>query len=334
MQTKTTLLFLLLTCVATPLTRAQESRPAQEEPAPTNPPQKPKLPGKFKQRVEDPFAKLVPGQLPEGTSAEAGALFAALSHSTLAPGTERMPLQAFDLAFEIITRGPGTERNQAEVRVRFQEPRFVRFAIGKDKEMGFGPHGFWQRFEDGAKFLNSRDYVSDRKRITEVRSVAKNFLVLADPSRLRLVSLKLRAAVPAHVPPGLEKRVHELSWLELESPDFDLALGATDGDALAPRAPRLFRATLGLDATTGRVLEALVQELDKECPLENTSTWVSLSEPFDIDTRVLPGKVEVRYPDFDVAPWSFDKKPREVLYLIEGTLNPKLPENAFEPPRL
>jgi len=326
---------LLLACTL-PLNLAT-AQDAGNEPASQVDVQKPKLPGKFKSQFEDPYAKLIPGSLPLGTSPEAAALFEALSRSTVKPGAKRAPLTAFDIAFEIKTRGPGVQRNQANVRVRFQAPGFVRFALEAQKEMGFGPRGYWQRFEDGAKYLNGREYAPDRKRITQVRSTAKNFLALADPNRLRIQSLRALAGAPGHVPPGLEKQAAKLTWLAIESPDFDLAVGApgTDGDSAMPAArPRLFRATLGLNPTTGRVHEALVQELDKGAPLVSTSTWVSLSEPMDLGDSLLPGTVEVRYADMQAEPWSFDVKPSEQLYILDGKLNPKFGPDAFEAPRL
>ncbi len=312
---------------------SQEAEPTQGDAAQEGP-KKPKLPSGLAERFQDPYHDLVPGALPKGTTPQAEALFGKLVDSTSTPGAERVVLTSFDLAFEIITRGPGAERNEAKLRVRFSEPGYVRFAVGKNKEMGFGPMGYWQRFEDGVKLLNGRDYVADRKRITEVRAVAKNFLALADPSRLRLTAIRAMPGAPGHVPPGSEKQLAKLTWLQLESPDFDLALGATGGEAMAPLAPRLFRATLGLHAETGRVLEAMVQELDKGAPLVSTSTWVSLTAPIDVAGTLLPDSVFVRYPNLKVQPWTFETKVREELYLLEGKLNPKFEPTDFEPQRL
>jgi len=297
-------------------------------------PKRPKLPAGLAKRMDDPYAELVPGALPKDTTPEAKALFQRLVDSAGSPGVEREALRSFDLAFEIITRGEGAQHNQTKLRVRYSEPGYVRFSVGKDKEMGFGASGCWQRFEDGAKWLNGRDYVSDRKRITEVRAVAKNFLALADPRRLRLTSLQALLGPPGHVPPGTQKKLAELAWLQLQSPDFDLALGAPEGEGLQPLVPRLFRATLGLDASTGRVVEALVQELDKGAPLVATSTWVSLSAPNEATGTNLPASVFVRYPDIQSKPWAFEAKIREQLYLLEGRLNPTLGPKDFEPERL
>lgn len=327
---KAAALFTLAALASAPLV-AQEPGPL-EAPASQPSSQKPKLPGKLKAGFQDPYAKLIPGALPVGTSPEAAHLFDVLTRTTLKPGTERAPLTGFDIAFEIITRGTGVERNQAKVRVRYEEPASVRFSLDGDKEMGYGPRGYWQRFEDGAKYLEGREYAPDRKRIAGVRSTAKNFLALADPARLRLVSVRALPGAPGHVPPGFEKRASELTWLELASPDFDLAAGGA-ADTSAASAPRLFRATLGLDPKSGRVLEALIAELDENTPLVETSTWVSLKDPMDIGDSLLPSTVEVRYADLTAKPWSFSKKPSEELYILDGRLNPGFAPGTFEAPR-
>ena len=324
----------------------------QDEAQPDRPdqPSRPKLPSGLRDKLAKPFADLRPGVLPEGTDPAAAELFGGLVAGSRIdePGAVQGAVTAFDLAFELIVRGEGVERNQFETRVRYSEPGHVRFAVKDRYEMGLGPKGYWQIMEDGYRSLTGRDYASDRKRIVEVRAVCKNFLALAEPKRLRVSALRpvagleprtaaevlLGAAVERPLPPtrGARGGARLLRWLEVESPDFDLALGATAGEE---DPGRLFRATIGIDTATGRVAEAVVVELRQGAPLLGTSTWVTLGQHLSIDGVLLPEAISVRYPDLTdpARPGrvAFEEKPREEMYLLEGHLNPELGAKAFAP---
>ena len=309
-------------------------------------PERPDLPRGLRDKLKKPFADLKPGVLPAGTDPAAGALFGELVAGSRLdePGAVQGAVTAFDLAFELIVRGEGVERNQFETRVRFAEPGHVRFAVRDQFEMGYGGKAYWQIMEDGYRELSGRDYAADRKRIVEVRAVCRNFLALAEPKRLRVSALRpvaglqlrsaeevlLDAPVVRPVPEDDEDAPRLLRWLEVESPDFDLALGAVPD---APDASRLFRATIGIDPSSGRVAEALVQELGGGKPLLSTSTWVTLGRHLSIDGVLLPEAISVRYPERTPpgAALRFEEKPREEMYLLEGHLNPKLGPKAFTP---
>lgn len=314
-----------------------------QDPAPETPDDKPapKLPTGFKPKAQDPFASLRPGILPADTSAEARAAFARLAPRDTKGAVLAQALHAFDLDFEIVARGEGPQNNQAKVTVRFAEPAFVAFSVGKDKQMGFGPKGYWQAFPDGTRLLEGRDYVSDRRRIGEVRSVAKNFLSLADPRRLRVTRVWLPEELPKHVPAAAEKALDGLEWLAIDSPDFDVAIGQTAGEV--QRTARLYRAWLGVEPEAGVVREALLQEL-REVEREDgskalvlvpgTTMWVRLSERMAVGATTLPGVVHVYLPDPKDELRHFEARPREELYLLRGKLNPKLDPVTFDPPGL
>ena len=311
-------------------------------------PARPQLPQGLRDKIARPFADLQPGVLPEGTDPAAAALFRQLVDGSRIdePGAVAGRVTGFDLAFELIVRGEGVERNQFETRVRYAEPGHVRFAVRDQYEMGFGPTGYWQVMEDGYRELAGRDYASDRQRIVEVRAVCRNFLALAEPERLRVAALRpvagleprtaaevlLGAEVVRPLPPTQDDQGagRPLRWLEIESPDFDLALGATPEDV---DPGRLFRATVGVDPETGRVAEALVQELREGRPLLTTSTWVTLGRHLSIDGVLLPEAIQVRYPDLSTGRLRFEAKPREEMYLLEGHLNPNVGDDAFAPRR-
>lgn len=294
---------------------------------------RPQLPAGLREKLQKPFADLKPGVLPEGTDPEAAKLFKYLIGSSRvdAPDKVQGPVTAFDLAFELIVRGDGVERNQVETRVRYAADKgFVRFLVRDQLEMGFGEDGYWQIMEDGFRKLTGRDYASDRKRILEVRAVCRNFLALAEPRNLRVSAVRPLAAAPTYLPASVAKELEKrpLAWLEVESPDFDLALGATP-DVVDPS--RLFRATLGIDTATGRVAEAMVQEIRAGQPRKETSTWVTLGRYTAVNGVLLPDELHVRYPVFNAGRLGFEDKSREDMYLLEGRLNPPLEPDAFSP---
>lgn len=318
--------------------------PVPEEDTPPKP--RPQLPGNKRPVSSDPFAALRPGVLPAGTAPEAAARFTALAPK----GAEGAPLEraltAFDLEFEIVTRGEGPQTNEARLAVRYAEPAYISFSVQRNKHMGFGPKGYWQAFPDDTRLLDGRDYEADRKRIGEVRSVARNFLSLVDPRRLRVTRLWLPEAGPTDVPGAAQKGLDGLVWLGVESPDFDVTLTEQVGLEKA-RDGRLFRALLGIDpADPGRVREALVTELveveqesgeRERVAAPRSALWVRLSEPMTVGATTMPGIVHVFVRGVprslgDVP--AFEPRPREELYLLKGELNPELAPETFDPPGL
>ena len=350
----TTLLLVLLPKVPVEAETPASPPSAQDaqQDAPQAKPQKPQLPKGLRDRVADPFAALKPGALPEDTSPVAKERFERLIPRNAMGVALEQPLTAFDLDFEIVSRGTRQQRNSGNVKVRFQEPAFVAFSVAKDKQMGYGPLGYWQAFPDGTRLLNGREYESDRKRIGEVRSVAKNFLSLADPRRLRLTRVDVPSAAPTLVPEGLAEDLEGLEWLVIESPDFDLSVSIEDGAATsvsADRGTRLFRATLGLKGL--EVRHALVQELTLPEPVAEsapepnakaptskvllpTSMWVAFQKPITVGPASLPSNVFVYYPEVGRPSIQFGLKPRDEMYLLKGRLNPDLASEVFNPPGL
>lgn len=347
----------------------QDTAPLTKQDDPTTKPNKPLLPKGLRERVVDPFADLKPGALPTGTTPSARERFERLIPRNAMGAALDKPLTAFDLDFEIVSRGTRQQHNQGNVKVRFQEPAFVAFSVGKDKQMGYGPPGYWQAFPDGTRLLNGREYDSDRRRIGEVRSVAKNFLSLADPRRLRITRVEVPSAAPTLVPPGLTEELKDLEWLVIESPDFDLAVSIEDGASMTVstnRVPRLFRATLGLKGL--EVRHALVQELTLREPqdpaaaterssenkaedkaeavqapkakaptskvLLQTSMWVAFKKPITVGPASLPSNVFVYYPEAGRPSIQFGLKPRDEMYLLKGRLNPEMAPEVFNPPGL
>jgi len=301
----------------------------------------PKLP--ISKTPSDPYAALRPGILPPDTAPLARERFTALAPRDAQGVVLERALFAFDLGFELIARGEGPQRNEAKVQVRFAEPSYISFSLGQKKTMGFGPGGYWQVFPDDARYLNGRDYVVDRERIVEVRSVARNFLSLADARRLRVTRAWVPEAPPQGAPKPLVESTKPLIWLALESPDFDVAV-TPQGDVAAKRPARLFRAHLGIDPAAGHVVrEALVQEL-RTVALEDGSTrtelvsgtamWVHLTDRMALGATSLPGTVHVHVETPALDGLVFEDKPRQELYLLRGELNPELPPATFTPPEL
>jgi hypothetical protein len=87
-----------------------------------------------------------------------------------------------------------------------------------------GPEGSF--LIDGTEVVNlrGREGKDDRRRLEEWISIARNFLALAQPERVRLVELRelLHDEVVPFLIPSLATRASELDWLEVRSPDFHL----------------------------------------------------------------------------------------------------------------
>ena len=75
----------------------------------------------------------------------------------------------------------------------FLAPDCIRFRISRDTELGrFGRKkaDYWMRTKDGLLTLQSKDYKADRESIRDMGALARNYIALSDPKRLRLKKLE------------------------------------------------------------------------------------------------------------------------------------------------
>jgi hypothetical protein len=169
---------------------------------------------------------LVPGALPESAGAEERAHWQALCRAALAPNATRVPLVAFDLVLDAQIRSAANQSNEATtLRYRYQAPGFVRAMTEHGYELLRGPKGDFlidpKRNEKGALPVG-REGEEDRKQLSEILDLARNFVALSDPAALRIAELKLGSVDPALLPESLRASAQGLAWLEILSPDFRL----------------------------------------------------------------------------------------------------------------
>ncbi len=303
------------------------------EPEPTAKQDGPRSP--FGAKKIAPFADLVRGTLPENTSPSAQALWSSLvaasKDQATADATALEPISSFDLKFQIEIRDVEGRNNEAESRVRYLAPNYIRFQLEQGIELGCGPvdgddFGYWS-LNNGKDFqdISLRQYALSKQRVQDVLNTSINFLALVEPANLRILALSSISEAPQNHPPRFG-HLNTLDWITLDSPDFDLGAGSS---LAQDPSGRVYRAYLGLGRTTHRVTEALVVELADGAPLVETAIWITLGDHRGLGGVMFPGSILIRRPDFAPSPWAFTKRPTDEFYLIGGTLRAKLDPEDF-----
>lgn len=286
--------------------------------------------------------KLVPGVLPEGTSAEARAAWERFTGAMSAGRHVEGGVRSFDIAFDV-TRRDGAQSNDFDMRVRYLAPSWCSMQMGK-RVLAQGPEGAWLSDPKAKETiaLVGREYEQDREHLQETLTVARNFVSLLDPTSLRIAALRRLPEPPAGVPAelGVERlgtvtRAAALEWIELDTPDFRVLPRSSE-----PRvAPLGYRVALGLDPKTGRPHLARVHEIGDALRERRTALLVALPARAYADVRegyAIPYTLHVYEPDRERA---FAPAPLPDLELtIRGPrgfdLNPRdVTRETFLPPR-
>jgi len=236
----------------------------------------------------------------------------------------REPLSAFHLKADVLTRS-GAQTNEAHIDYRYLAPDCIRFALPSKNETGrFGPapEHYWTQTNDAVVVLSGRDYAQDRKAVDDALTLARNYVALSNPARLKLLALELLSAGPADLGKELATRTRKLRWLALESPDFALLRGE-----LAREAPAVYRVELGLREDLLPAV-AIVRERGKATadPL-----LVEFSQYQEQDGFKLPFQLRVHALDRAQAPVSFAKDAAQEVYVTAAALRPSLTVEDFKP---
>ena len=234
-------------------------------------------------RPEASEARGAQEERPAGAHAEAAGTPAALSPEAMErwrsftraarSGEELAPVQGFDLQAHARTR-QGVQTNELDVRYRFLEPHYIRFRLPRDIETGRGPGqrgGFWLREGDEVVELQGRDYAEDRDQVLRMISLARNFIALTDPERIRLERVELLSGPEFDLlDVRLRRQARKLDWVRVASPSFALA------EALArDEAEVVYRVDLGLDRESR--LPRLVA-IQRDVPRGNRETVQAAAE--------------------------------------------------------
>jgi hypothetical protein len=275
-----------------------------------------------------PAAELVPGAIPAGTSEEAASLWRAVCKAT--SGESAQPkVTAFDLVFDGRARPAGRESHDFNAaRFRFLEPGFVSTAFVTGKQRVRGPKGDF--LIDGKTRAVTRlagvELEQDRRELDDTLLVARTFVGLVDARSIRLRALAIASAPPGVTSPAFADRAKSLAWIAVASPDFDRATPAG-------AKPRQLRAWIGVDRADALPRLAVVaEETPAGTPLRETAMLVSLEKYRAMDGFHVPGEVRCYTADAASPTGAFATAPQLTLWLLEGTLRPKLAPADFEPP--
>jgi hypothetical protein len=259
---------------------------------------------------------------PARDSAEALALWervcAASGHA------QREPLTAFHLEADVRTRS-GVQRNDAHIDYRYRAPDCIRFALPSKNETGrFGPapEQYWTQAEGGVVVLSGRNFAPDRKRVDDALTLARNYVALSNPARLRILAREILASAPADLGKELATRHRKLRWLAVESPDFALVSGE-----LARETPAVYRVELGLGEDDLPAV-AIVRERGKSSADPLLAEFAQYQEQ---DGFKLPFQILVHALDRTHAPATFAEAAAQEVYVTTATLRPRLTVEDFRP---
>ncbi len=261
---------------------------------------------------------LVPGAIPEGTSAEARARWQQFRMAALAPKATATPIVAFDLVLDARIRQAENQSNEnmTPLRYRFQKPDWVRATTEHGYELIHGQKGDFliDPKRGGTQPLAvGREGAEDRKQLGEISDLSRNFLALTDPSALRIAEMRCGSADPA-LPPTAQA----LDWLEILTPDFRTPGSAPTG---------MLRVQLGLNRD--RHLPELCLVGPGE-PGARPATLIRVKDYREKQGLVVPCNLAL-FP-LEKATGKFPEKPPLELWLKnDSDLRPQFPPETFEP---
>lgn len=247
-----------------------------------------------------------------------------------------LAVTSFSLRANVVTR-EGVQVNQLTVDYRFLSPHFIRFLLPSGRETGRGPEagqrGYWMKDGDEVLPLVGRESREDRRLVDEMIAVARNFIALSDPARVRLTRLEsLPGPPPYPLPRELARIGKKLSWIRAASPDFALL---SDHVARSGGEPRAFLVDLGLDPKTELPVLAVIREErapeGEEAGLPSPPMLIHLPAWRPFDGFQIPWRINVHRFDVMVPGGAFAEVPAQEIVLINADLRPELKPEDFQP---
>jgi small nuclear ribonucleoprotein (snRNP)-like protein len=204
---------------------------------------------------------ILPGVLPAGTQESAKQAWLGIAKATGFEGE----VKSFDLHFNLILRQEELD-NQMSAHLRFLRPSYIRAKLSSGRSHLRGPEGDF--LIDGKEVIRlvGREGQEDKQQIDRTSALARNFVALVDPTKLRILDLVELDAPPAGLPAEIESRDYwghaepnaqalgaGLKWISLRSPDFELE-NAGDASRTAVRS-----CLIGYEPNTMDVELAVIQ---------------------------------------------------------------------------
>jgi hypothetical protein len=253
---------------------------------------------------------------------EASAVWERLLAATAGP-EDRAPITAFQLQADALTR-TGVQTNETRIDYHYLAPDCIRFALPDGKVVGrsgLKARDHWLKDGEEIVPLVGRDYSEDRRQIQEMHAIAKNFVALSDPSKLRVTSLELLPEPPQSLPPDLQRTSKRLVWLRVATPDFALFL--SDGKAPTERS---YVVDFGLQ-TAGRAKDLPRYAIVREATAPENGERGGAA-PMLI--RLVPFEVKVFALD-PRRPASFGSRAAQEVHITEANLRAPLTVESFQP---
>jgi len=262
------------------------------------------------------------------TDAAAKAVWDSLAEATLA----EKPATAFDLHFHLRVRPDDIQSNDLTAHYRFLSPGFVRATLESGREHLRGPQGDYLIDGEETLKLVGREAAEDKRQIDESIGVARNFLALTDPTRLKPSSIH-PAAAPTHLlPPLLQERARDLRWINITTSGFHLLSSAR---AVPEGGRRVQQALLGISADAPVLQLAIVVEdtlsSDSSPIAPSQHVLLDLRRTASLDSFQVPRHLRVHQLSRSGDAQIFRSKPSFELWLRGGTLRPKFSADAFLP---
>ncbi len=264
---------------------------------------------------------LVPGVLPANTPPDAAQRWDRTCSAHLAPGSERRPVSAFDVALDVRYKASDTQTNDFQARYRFLAPNFLRATTENRREQIRGPEGDWlldPATSEKIRLDIGRTNEEDRRQLDESVAIAKNFVALFDPRSLRIASIATRASAPQSLPASSKARAEKCAWLDVVSPDFHLHRTKA---ASKSTTHGLARVALGIDAETSRVVFALIYDGASKVEVSNTTLFIELEHFKELDGFVVPHHIRVFETEPARGPTVFRAEPSTDIYVVAGKAN-------------
>ena len=243
------------------------------------------------------------------------------------------PITAFHIEAKVKSRGQ-QKRNEGEVAYSFLAPHCVRFRISETTEMGRSGRrktDYWMRDEDEVITLDTKDYKADRESIRDMAVLARNYIALSDPGRLRIHEFEVPHDQPKEAREVVGgKRLRELSWIRIKSPDF--ALLGSEQDPLAEET--LYWVDFGLrpkgDELAWTPEIVIVRNLPRSGEPEE-SFLLRLDSYEEKDGLRIPRNIEVYHRDEERPGRPFRPKPTQEIWIHEIDLSSELQIEDFRP---
>ena len=244
------------------------------------------------------------------------------------------PIRSFHLRAEVLTRD-GVQTNETKIDYRFLAPDCIRFALPSRREVGrFGPRqrDYWLlgEKEGDVVTLSGKDYEKDRRQIDEMLAVARNFVALSDPARLKVTRKELLEGAPADLPEALREDAARLRWLGVASPDFALLSPAAALRGEGEEEPSTYRVELGLGEDS---LPHLVVIREDRVPGRRPADpmLLRLARFAPQNEFQIPKEIRVHTVDRRSRKASFTEKPTQEVYVTSTDLRPELTVEDFRP---